>query len=291
MPTNMLAPYGQPQKPAPDAGAWDWAKYALQHPGGDVIGTDLMTLTKRLPPALLRKALTLPADFQAMMGNAKRVNLTGKAVPFTEEAKAGLKMLQDALYEYGERYPRVMSHFKTWVDPRGAGPYGGMPGAPPTQAEFKGRELGSPASLVKDLDPYKQHGNITFYPAGLETIKSPLDARKLVRHEVGHGTQWVADPSRFNQAYDDWMDRMSESAGGGYLTNPAEKLSRLQEVVEEGRATVAPSFPKGAPITVENTKRARKAWAKAREGIARHPNEPVETRRGASRIYGPPGEE
>jgi hypothetical protein len=290
MPTNMLAPYGQPEKPAPGSGVWDWAKYALQHPGGDVIGTDLMTLTKRLPPALLRKALTLQSDFGVTKKTGPRqrdwVTIPGKRL--SEDAMQGLRYLQDALYQYGERYPRVMSHFKAWVDPRGTPD---MPNMPPTQAEFRGRELGSPASLVKNLDPHKQHANITFYPAGLELIKSPIDARKLVRHEVGHGTQWVADPSRFNQAYDNWMDAASESAAGGYISNPAEKLSRIGEVVEEGRFYGSKSFPKNAPITVENTKRARREWAKARSGIARHPNEPVETRRGASRIYGPPGED
>jgi hypothetical protein len=272
MPTNMLAPYGQPEKPAPGSSAWDWAKYALQHPGGDVVGTDLMTLTKRLPPALLRKAMTLPKP-------QDWANRPGK--PLSEAAKTGLNYLQEALYEYAEKYPRLMSHFKPWLDFRGTMP---GPNMPPTQAEFHGRDIGSPGSLVKNLDTHNPHANITFYPAGLETITDPITAKKLLRHETSHGAQWVTDPSRFNRAYDDWMDAASESSAGGYISNPAEKLSRLSEEVAGGP-------PLDFGVHVNKVKKARREWAKARSGIARHPNEPVETRRGASRIYGPPGED
>lgn len=282
MPTNMLAPYGQPEKPAPGSSAWDWAKYALQHPGGDVVGTDLMTLTKHLPPALLRKAMTLPTEFTApKKATSSWQSLQPKTNSLSEAAQAGLKHLQDALYEYSERYPRLMSHFKVWVDPRGTT---SAPNMLPTQAEFHGRNIGSPGSLIKNLDTHNPHANITFYPAGLETITDPITAKKLLRHETSHGTQWVTDPSRFNNAYDDWMDAMSETAGGGYVSNPAEKLSRLSEEVAGGP-------PLDFGVHVNKVKKARAEWAKARAPLARHPNEPVETRRGASRIYGPPGED
>lgn len=212
-------------------------KASVTHPAGD-LDVNLITQSKRLPPALLRRIFSeLPEPLQSAPGGVE---------------------LSKQLQHLAHRYPRVMSHFRV-----------GVAGDPQVSGRFvHGKPNEVTNKVPREFLPEEAVGTLEFNPQHLQsgTLQSPGDTGALVRHEVGHGLQYLSDPTRFGSAY-------ASGRKAGYVGHPAEQLSQLLE------------RPMWGPVDRLKRDQAVEAWRHLREQFQRHGGAPVEQRRGVSPHY------
>jgi len=237
---------------------WDRAKAvmlnSLNDPSQEVMGLSnpmAIAVVERAAPDALKAALRL-----------KRA----KGVVVPESAQPGLSLVQKALYEMADRYPRLASHFRS-------AQIGGMAPGKYKQTEATA-EFGSGGleSLVRSrgIDEAKKRAasagegyfDFTINP---NRVPQTLDeAREVVRHEFAHGGQTLMDPSRMDKAYD--LAHQTH----GYKGNPAETLARIsgRRAYSSNPAAHEKTFTQ--LITGKGPRKvAQEAWRQARESFQR----------------------